>query len=432
MRNRTLLAGTSLMIACTCGCSGSGSATVNNNLPLATGGGSSTPGSGGVTSSGGNGNTSAAVGGASSANTGVATNAGGSSSTGGASAGETSATGGNSPTGGGTPTGGSASTGGKSSAGGSAATGGKSSAGGTTATGGSAVTGGKSSTGGTTATGGSALTGGKSSTGGSSSASTSTVGCTRDGLQAAVNTYLAALKAGDPSLMPTTSSTQYVINDQSTTIAAGQGHFQYALDPDFHRDFFDVDACRSFSEVICSTWSHPYVLMVVLTVSGSQISKYYVVETDAGDWSFDAAKYLTRSKSEDWSVIPEADRISRADLEAGAKLYFTFWGDKTAKVPWGDPCARLEGGSFGAFDSALLDTYDATNLWGSCSVGIPDQGFAPQPREALVDVDLGTVDLLLNLGGSDSHMFRFKKDASLQPRTGFGYGMRYVHTLTVQ
>jgi hypothetical protein len=429
MRNRTMLTGISLAIVCAC--SGSGTATVNNP-PATTGGGSSAPATGGVTNAGGNGNTSAAMGGNGNASTGGVVNAGGTmaaagSSTGGESAvGGIASTGGRSSNGGTSSAGGVAPTGGKSSTGDSASTGGKSSAGGTTSAGG------KSSTGGVSVTGGSASTGGKANTGGSSSASTSTIGCTRDGLQSAVDTYLAALKAGDPSLMPTTSSTQYVINDKSTTIAAGQGHFQYAQDPDLHRDFFDVDACRSFSEVICSTWSHPYVLMVVLTVSGGQITKYYVVETDAGDWSFDAGKYLTRSTSEDWSVIPEAERISRADLEAGARAYFKFWGDKTYKVPWGDPCARLEGGSFGAFDTALRDTYDATNLWGSCSVGIPSDAGTPQPREALVDVDMGTVDLLLNLGGSDSHLFRFKKDATLQSRTGFDYGMRYVHTITVQ
>jgi hypothetical protein len=54
-------------------------------------------------------------------------------------------------------------------------------------------------------------------------------------------------------------------------------------------------------------------------------------------------------------------------------------------------------------------------------VGVPDQGFAPQPRDHLVDVDYGMVVLLLNLGGADSHLFRI-----------LDTGIRYVHTLTVQ
>ncbi len=425
MDNCLLSAGITLALVCSC------SQNTWSPSQTANGGSSSTTtGSGGANGNGGNASKGGEVnaGGATTTSTsnGGAANSSGSSSNGGTA----NVNGGSSSN---PSVGGITLTGGNSTNGGSGPSTGGSNAntGGTSPT----NTGGKANAGGSTTTGGTASTGGMSSStpvGGRTAGGASQVGCSRDGLQAAVNSYLAALKAGDPTLMPTSSSTQFVLNDKSTTLAAGQGHFQYAKDPDFHRDFFDVEACRSFSEVICSTWSHPYVLMVVLTVKDSQISKYYVVETDAGDWSFDAAKYLTRSKQEDWSVIPEADRISRADLEAAARAYFAFWGDKNTKVPWGDPCARLEGGSFGAFDTPLRDTYDATNLWGSCSVGIPDQGFAPQPREVLIDPDLGAVDLLLNLGGSDSHLFRFKKDASLKSRIGFDYGMVYVHTLTVQ
>jgi endo-1,4-beta-xylanase len=163
MRNRTLLAGLSLTIACTGACGGGGGGTASNNLPVATGGISSTPSSGGVTNSGGNGNTSVALGGTGNANTGGA-GAGGEVNTGGVSP-----AGGNSGTGG-AATGGAAPAGGKSSTGSNALTGGKSSTGGSANTGG-AATGGKSSTGsnaltgGNTPTGGAAPAGGKSSTG---------------------------------------------------------------------------------------------------------------------------------------------------------------------------------------------------------------------------------------------------------------------------
>lgn len=260
--------------------------------------------------------------------------------------------------------------------------------------------------------------------------STGTPGCDRAGLEAAAESYVAALTAGDPAVMQTSASVEYVVNDQDARLAAGEGLFQYAQAPDFHRNLLDTEQCRTFTEVLCASWSHPYVLGVALTITDSAISKVYVVETDDGDWLFDASKYLTRSEGEDWSVV--TDRLTREELDSGAKAYFAFWGDKNTKVPWGDPCARLEGGSFGAFETPLADTFTTDNLWGSCSVGIPDQGFAPQPRESIIDPDIGAVVLLLNLGGTDSHLFRMLRDESLTARTGFNYGMVYVHTLTQQ
>ena len=191
MRNRTLLAGLTLTIACTGACGGGGGGIANNNLPVATGGISSTPGSGGVTNSGGNGNTSVALGGSGNANTGGA-GAGGEVNTGGATpAGGKSSAGGSAPTGGAAPaggkssTGGSALTGGKSSTGGSAPIGGAAPTGGNTPTGGAAPAGGKSSTGGNGNTGGAATggaaTGGTKATGGAATGGAATGGASATG-----------------------------------------------------------------------------------------------------------------------------------------------------------------------------------------------------------------------------------------------------------
>jgi hypothetical protein len=257
--------------------------------------------------------------------------------------------------------------------------------------------------GGTQSTGGAASGGGATGTGG-----TGTIGCDRAGLEAAVNSYLAALGAGNPASMPLTSSASYLEND--ATVALGQGLWLTPLQPDFHRNLLDVDSCASFTEVIIASGSHPYVLGVRLRVTGAQISEVYVVATDQGDWGFNAADYLRYSQAEDWSLVPADQRLTRQQLHDAGFAYFAFWGDKTVQVPWGSPCARLEGG-----------LYTGDYPGSSCSIGIPDGGFAPQPRDYLVDVDYGMVVLFLNLGGTDTHLFRV-----------LSTGIRYVHTLTVQ
>jgi hypothetical protein len=257
---------------------------------------------------------------------------------------------------------------------------------------------------GETGGGGSPGTGAAAGTGGAPVA----LGCDRIGLEATVDSYLGALRAADPSWMPLSSSVVYMVNEASETLAAGVGLFENPVTIDFHRNLIDVTRCASFTEVIAASNDPQYVLGVKLEVADGQITAIEVVATWEGHWGFDADAYLQYSTGEDWSLVPEGERLPYDELAQVGYLYFEYWADKTVEVPWGVPCARLEGGMY---------TGDFANS--SCDVGIPDQGFAPQPREHLVDVDFGMSVVLLNLGGSDSHLFRVLTT-----------GIRYVHTLT--
>ena len=381
MLNRILLALPVLVLVCACGDGGS-SEDSGDTSHSPTGG----TGLGGELGVGG----------------GPATGA--TASTGATTAGALPTTGGALSTGGLVGTGGAATTGGgEAITGGASPTGGVMPTGGATPTGGAVATGGVS-TGGASATGGVLTTGGAPGTGGT----TSTPGCDRAGLTAAVDGYLAALQAGDPSSLPLAASATYTVNEASETLAAGAGLFESAMTIDFHRSLIDVTRCGSFTEIIAATNDPQYVLGTKLMVADGEISEIEVVATWEGHWGFDADAYLQYSSGEDWSIVPEGERLPYDELAEVGYLYFEYWADRTVVVPWGVPCARLEGGMY---------TGDFANS--SCDVGIPDEGFAPQPREHLVDVDYGMSVVLLNLGGADSHLFR-------QLNTG----IRYVHTLT--
>jgi len=253
------------------------------------------------------------------------------------------------------------------------------------------------------------------------------VGCSREGLEAAVNSYLAALAAGDHTLMPLTESARYVEND-SRTVTFGQGLWQAPIIPDFHLNLLDVDECATFTEVIVANTTPQYILGVRLQVeadnstsvlhpprmlrsasAGGRISEVYVVATWQGHWLFNANNFLLYSQREDWSELPENQRITREELRAGAQAYFDYFGDKTVDVPWGIPCARLEGGA-----------YTGDRPTSSCNIGIPDVA-APirHTRPYLVDVNHGMVVLFVFFGGPDTHLFRILPT-----------GYRYIHTLT--
>jgi hypothetical protein len=259
-------------------------------------------------------------------------------------------------------------------------------------------------------TGGGATTGGTGAAGSDPGAggSTVTVNCERAGLEAAAESAVAALQAGDPSLMPLAASVTYEENEASAEL--GQGVWAEPIPVDFHRNLLDVQKCGTFTEVISANSSHQYVLGVRLQITDAEISAITMVATDEGDWLFDADAYLQYSSSEDWSLVPEGERLPYDELADVGYAYFRYWGDKSEPVPWGIPCARLEGGAY---------TGDYANS--TCDVGVPDEGFAPQPYDDLTDVDYGMTVVLLNLGGADSHLFRVLTT-----------GIRYVHTLTEQ
>jgi hypothetical protein len=251
--------------------------------------------------------------------------------------------------------------------------------------------------------------GGRANTGGSGGGGQS--GCTREVLQSAVDSYLAAMQAGNYATLSRTSSATY--SENGASVAFGSGLWATPLTPDFHRNLLDVDRCSTFSELIIASGSHPYVLGARLTVQGGQISAISVIATDCDDWGFNASSYLTNSRNEEsgWGAVAPADQLTRQELHDAGAAYFAYWADKTVAVPWGYPCSRLEGG---------METNPTGNASVTCDVGVPDQSFAPQANDYLVDVDHGMIVLFLNMPGPDSHWFRVNQT-----------GIRYIHTLTV-
>ena len=69
------------------------------------------------------------------------------------------------------------------------------------------------------------------------------VACTRDGLQAATNLYIAAQTKGDPSGMPLANGLAYIENMQVVDIKAGV--IQKPLKIDFHRTLIDTATCQT-------------------------------------------------------------------------------------------------------------------------------------------------------------------------------------------
>jgi hypothetical protein len=208
--------------------------------------------------------------------------------------------------------------------------------------------------------------------------------------------------------MPLASEVKYIQNNKTST--AEKIICKTAMPIDFSRSFFDVDSCRSFTEVISNSGGTPWVIMTWLKIAGGNITEISTMVTTTGDWLFGAANYLKYSKQEDWHVLTASEQSSRQTLINGGNAYLDIFADQSVDtVPWGNPCNRLEGGQ-----SPPTTT---------CKAGIPPGNLKITNRRYAVDVDMGTVCIFCAFGGAmpDSHCFRLVNGK-----------LRYVHTLSVQ
>ena len=214
--------------------------------------------------------------------------------------------------------------------------------------------------------------------------------CTRETLQAAVDSYLEAQKAGDPSRALLADKVKYIEN--LTEIKKEQGIWNTPMGIDFNRSFLDEDACRMFTEVIVAKSDNPYVIGTRLKVEKGKISEISSMVTKKDDWLFNAVDYLKYSTMENWRVLNADERLDRQTLIDCGNAYFDAFSDRSINIPFNKPCARLEGG--------LYTTKDFDDPEATCYLGFPE-GEDKLPilkRDYVVDVDMGTVNIFCRFG----------------------------------
>jgi hypothetical protein len=233
--------------------------------------------------------------------------------------------------------------------------------------------------------------------------------CTREFLKTSADSLVTAQAAGDPSLLkPVAATLDY--RENFSPAAFKTGILATPIKIDHSRHSLDTTQCATYTELVSATGSKPYVLGVQMYFTDGAISKIDTLVTTTGDWLFNATGTLYWASREDWGTIPEAERDSRAVIQAAADAYCDIFSNKSVVVPWGRPCARLEGGIY-------------TGTGGpndKCDVGIPS-GVALVDRRYVIDETVGAVSVFLSFSGiPDSHEFRVEKGK-----------LRFVHTITV-
>ena len=247
-------------------------------------------------------------------------------------------------------------------------------------------------------------------------ASFAQVACSREGLQRAVDLYIAAQTKGDPSGLPLAMGLGYTENNAPARL--DEGVIKTAMKIDHQRTLIDTSTCQTWTEVIVTNKEKPYVLGTRLRINHDKIAEIEILWTTTGYWLFNADSYLKWATDEKWDPIPANRRDTRATLVAAANAYLdAFLEGKKDLVPWGYPCQRTEGGAHIGNGSPM----------DSCDVGVPS-GVNIANRRFIVDETIGSVQVFCTFGAGgpnggsgapDSHLFRVENGK-----------LRYVHTLT--
>src|SRR5690349_10035958 len=160
------------------------------------------------------------------------------------------------------------------------------------------------------------------------------ISCSREGLQRAVDLYVAAQTKGETSGLPLAMGLGYFENHAPADINTGV--IKTAMTIDHHRSVIDAATCQTFTEVIVTNKDKPYVLGTRLRVNHDKIAEIEILWTTTGYWLFNADAYLKWSSSEKWDAIPANQRDSRGTLVAAANAYLdAFLEGKKDLVPWG-------------------------------------------------------------------------------------------------
>ena len=238
--------------------------------------------------------------------------------------------------------------------------------------------------------------------------------CTRAELKAATAAYVEAQRTGNAAALPLDPKAHFLEN--MTTIDRAAGLWNHPLPIAHAMSLHDDKRCKTFTELVVTGGGHPYVIGTRMYLNQGKVIRVDSLVTDQGDWLFNANAYARYTAAENWQPLPAAQHTAPAEMIRGANAYLDSFADKFTEIPWGTPCARLEGGAYTNRDNKA----DA-----SCNVGIPAGVLYLVNRDYLVDEEMGVINVFCRFGNSasgmpDSHSFRFVDGR-----------IRAVHTLSV-
>lgn len=254
----------------------------------------------------------------------------------------------------------------------------------------------------------------------SMAASAMAFNCTRSYLADTAAAYVDLIATGQHDRFENLAYDMvYLENNQTASLLHGPS--AYGLTLDANRSILDTTQCKTFTELIVTDLKHPYVIHTQMSLDDEgNVNLIDSLITDQGDWAFNATGYKYWNSLENWDPIPESQRSSRATIQAAGDAYADRCNDVSVHVPFGTPCARLEGGAYTGRGNLSAQT---------CNLGGLPEHVPMVNRRYVVDEVMGVVDIFLGFTGldrtrkdegtPDSHLFRVERGE-----------IRYIHTVS--
>ncbi|KAK4160801.1 hypothetical protein QBC43DRAFT_347116 [Cladorrhinum sp. PSN259] len=246
-----------------------------------------------------------------------------------------------------------------------------------------------------------------------------TAHCPRSFLVDAAKKYISAQTEGKPATLTAITSPSLNYTESDKTMDINLGILSKPLKIDHNRSIYDTTLCATFTEIIAADPAYPYVIGTRILYSDHKATLIETIATKPGDWAFNATGYLHWNSLEKWDSIPVEKRDTRQVIQAAGDAYFDRFKNASYVVPFGTPCARLEGGAY---------TDPRGEGGNTCGLGLPST-LVVTNRRYVVDEEFGAVAIYLGFPGldrsvgnkpmPDSHFFRVE-----------GGQIRYIHTVS--
>jgi hypothetical protein len=224
--------------------------------------------------------------------------------------------------------------------------------------------------------------------------------CSRADLAGTVDLYFDALLAHDPVRLPLADDLRFTENGQVTSLT--DGFWQTAGRATFRRSLLDTATCGTMTQAVVEENGEegPAIYGVRLKLDSGQLTEIETYVARATEFAQNP-EGVPEEDGDSWaSILPAAERSSRADIVAAGNAYFDmFFDPPNTEVPFRTPCNRRENGT-------RTTQGDCGNLGPAGAGGMR----MTHRRFPLVDEETGTTAgfVLFNDGLLDVHMFKVR------------------------
>lgn len=246
----------------------------------------------------------------------------------------------------------------------------------------------------------------------SSLAQRGAINCQWSALRMQTDIYIESQTYGEVDPMLVSNSPLYRENYKQRDI--NTSFLTTPLKVDYARTFVDQQDCKTYTQLIVTDPKNPYIIGTQISFNDTGIRGLkakiidVVISRPATEPQFNATKTLAYVDAEDWSAIVTAKQDGRDLLKVVANSYLDLWsGNGNFELPWGTPCARLEGSEY------YTEECQPVSL----------NGKANTDRRYVIDEGLGAVSVF-SKGGSDGTLLDIHEFRLVQGK------LRYVHHFT--